>query len=180
MSGHPVRQQAEQDAGATRKWGEGMTVKQASHAIEMTASAVTAAPPAKLWELLCDTSRNPEWVEAPAAVPRTDGPARLGSTYDEINPIIGPLRAKTRWTVVEFDPPRRQVHRSEDVPFSSESLVIIDVAPSGEGSNVTVTLQQRPSLGALGTSVLGLLKSQMSKGNERSVRKLAELAALEA
>ena len=65
--------------------------------IEITASAVTAAPPAKLWELLCDTSRNPEWVEATA----------------------------------EFDPPRRQVHRSGDVPFASETLVIIDVAPSG-------------------------------------------------
>ena len=58
--------------------------------------------------------------------------------------------------------------------------MIIDVAPFGDGSQVTVTLRQRPSLGALGTSVLGLLKSQQSKGNERSVRKLAELAAQEA
>jgi uncharacterized protein YndB with AHSA1/START domain len=147
--------------------------------IEITASAVTAAPPAKLWELLCDTSRNPEWVAATAAVTRTDGPARLGSTYDEINPIMGPWRARTRWTVIEFDPPHRQVHRSEDVPFASESLVILTVAPSGDGSQVTVTLRQRPSLGALGTSVLGLLKSQMSKDNQRSVRKLAELAARE-
>jgi uncharacterized protein YndB with AHSA1/START domain len=148
--------------------------------IEITASAVTAAPPAKLWELLCDTSRNPEWVAATAAVPRTDGPARLGSTYDEINPIMGPWRARTRWTVIEFDPPNRQVHRSEDVPFSSESLVILTVTPSGDGSKVTVTLRQRPSLGALGTGVLRLLKSQMSKDNERSVTKLAEIAAKEA
>jgi hypothetical protein len=58
--------------------------------------------------------------------------------------------------------------------------VIIDVAPAGDGSEVTVTLRQRPSLGALGTTVLGLLKSQMAKGNERSVRKLAEIAAREA
>jgi len=148
--------------------------------VEISASAVTAAPPAKLWELLCDTSRNAEWVEATAAVTRTDGPARLGSTYDEINPIVGPWRVKTRWTVIEFDPPKHQVHRSEDVPFSSESLVIIDVTPSGDGSEVTVTLRQRPSLGVLGTSVLGLLKGQQSKGNQRSVRKLAELAAHEA
>ena len=138
---------------------------------------MTAAPPARLWELLCDTSRNPEWVAATAAVTLTDGPARLGSTYDEINPIMGPWRARTRWTVIEFDPPTRQVHRSQDVPFASESLVILDVTPSGDGSKVTVTLRQRPSLGALGTSVLRLLKSQMSKDNERSVRKLAELAA---
>jgi uncharacterized protein YndB with AHSA1/START domain len=148
--------------------------------IQITASAVTAVPPAKLWELVSDTSRNPEWVEATAAVPRTDGPARLGSTYDEINPIMGPWRARTRWTVIEFDPPRRQVHRSQDVPFASESLVIIDLAPSGDGSQVTVTLRQRPSLGPLGTTVLGLLKSQMAKGNERSVQKLAQLAAREA
>ena len=145
--------------------------------IEITASAVTAATPVKLWELVSDTSRNPEWVEATAAVTRTDGPARLGSTYDEINPIMGPWRARTRWTVIEFDPPHHRVDRSEDVPFASESLVMIDVAPSGDGSQVTVTLRQRPSLGALGSSVLGLLKSQQSKGNERSVRKLAELAA---
>jgi uncharacterized protein YndB with AHSA1/START domain len=148
--------------------------------IEITASAVTAAAPAKLWELLCDTSRNPEWVEATAAVTRTDGPARLGSTYDEINPIMGPWRVKTRWRVIEFDPPHRQVHRSEDVPFASESLVIIGVAPSADGSEVTVTLRQRPALGVLGTSILRLLKSQQSKGNERSVRKLAELAARDA
>jgi uncharacterized protein YndB with AHSA1/START domain len=147
--------------------------------IEVTASAEIAAPPAKLWELLCDTSRNPEWVAATAGVPRTDGPARLGSTYDEINPIMGPLRAKTRWTVIEFDPPHRQVHRSENVPFASEMLVIIDLTPSGDGSEVTITLRQRPSLGAVGTSVLGLLKSQTRKDNERSVRTLAELAARE-
>jgi uncharacterized protein YndB with AHSA1/START domain len=148
--------------------------------IEITASAVTAAPPARLWELLCDTSRNPEWVAATAAVPRTDGPARLGSTYDEINPIVGPLRAKTRWTVIEFDPPKRQVHRSRDIPFARESLVIVEVTPAGAGSEVTVTLRQRPSLGALGAGVLMLLKSQMGKDNERSVRKLAEIAAREA
>jgi uncharacterized protein YndB with AHSA1/START domain len=138
--------------------------------IEVTASAVTAAPPDELWELVCDTSRYPEWVEAMAAVTRTDGPARLGSTYDEINPIMGPFRAKTRWTVIEFDPPKHLVHRSEDVPFASETLVITDVAPSGDGSKVTVTLRAR------GRIFLRLLESQQRKGNERSVRKLAELA----
>jgi uncharacterized protein YndB with AHSA1/START domain len=145
--------------------------------IQVTASTVTSAPPAQLWELVCDTSRNPEWVASAAAVTRTDGPARQGSTYHEINPIMGPWRAKTRWTVIEFDPPKRQVHRSEDVPFASEYLIIIDLVPSGDGSEITVTLRQRPSLGPVGTSVLGLLKRQTRKDNERSVRKLAELAA---
>lgn len=139
--------------------------------IEVTASAVAAAPPARLWELVCDTSRYPEWVAATAAVTRSDGPARQGSTYDEINPIMGPWRAKTRWTVIEFDPPGRQVHRSEDVPFASEFLVVTDLAPSGDGTEITITLRAR------GSSVLGLMKSRQRKDNERSVRNLVELAA---
>ncbi len=148
--------------------------------LEVTASETIAAPPERAWELVCDTSRYAEWVAGTAAVTRTDGPARQGSTYDEINPIVGPWHAKTRWTVIELDPPRRQVHRTEDVPFASEFLVIIEIAPSGDGSEVTFTLRAPPSRGVLGVSVLSALKSQTSKDNERTVRNLAELAAREA
>jgi hypothetical protein len=130
-----------------------------------------------VWELICDTSRYAEWVAATAAVPRTDGPASKGSTYDEVSPIVGPLRVTTHWTVIEFDPPRRQVHRSEDLPFASESLVIMEIAPSGDGSEVTSTLRLQPSLGVLGATILKALKSKTAKDNERSVRTLAELAS---
>ncbi len=147
--------------------------------IEVKASATIAAPPERLWELVSDTSRYAEWVAGTAAVSRTDGPARQGSTYDEINPIVGPWRAKTRWTVVEFDPPHRQVHRTDDIPLASEFLVMIDLAPSGDGSEVTITLRAKSSLGALGASTLRVLKSQTRKDNERTVRNLAELAARE-
>ncbi len=147
--------------------------------IEVTASAVIAAAPERLWELVSDTSRYAEWVAGTAAVLRTDGPARLNSTYDEINPIVGPWRAKTRWTVVELDPPHRQVHRTEDIPLASEFLVIIEIAPSGDGNEVMFTLRAKPSLGVLGASILGVLKSQTRKDNERTVRNLAELAARE-
>jgi hypothetical protein len=89
---------------------------------------------------------------------------------------VGPWRAKTRWTVIEFDPPHRQVHRSEDIPFASEFLVIIGLVPSGDGSEIAITLRANPSSGVLGASVLRILKSQTRKDNERTVRKLAELA----
>lgn len=146
--------------------------------IEVTASAVIAAAPERLWELVSDTSRYAEWVAGTAVVTRTDGPAREGSTYDEINPIVGPWRAKTRWTVIEFDPPRRQVHRGEDVPLASEFLVIIEIVPSGDGSEATFTLRAKSSLGMLGASILGILKSQMRKDNERTVQNLDELVRL--
>ena len=144
--------------------------------IEVTPSTRIAATPERVWELVCDTSRYAEWVAATAAVSRTDGPASTGSTYDEVNPIVGPWSAKTRWTVIEFDPPHRQVHRSEDSPFASEWLVITEIAPSGDGSEVTSTLRAQPALEVLGASILRLLKSQTRTDNERIVRKLAGLA----
>ena len=42
-----------------------------------------------------DTSRYADWVAGTDAVTRTDGPARQGSTYDEVNPILGPWKAKS-------------------------------------------------------------------------------------
>jgi len=147
--------------------------------ITVTASRTIAAPPESLWELVSDTDRYAEWVEGTAAVSRPAGPARLGTTYEEINPIAGPWRAKTRWTVVEFDPPHRQVHRSEDIPIAGEFLVIIEVAPSGDGSEITVVLQAKSSLGPLGACACRLLASRTRRDNERTVANLAELAARE-
>lgn len=147
--------------------------------IAVTASRTIAAPPARLWELVSDTDRYAEWVEGTSAVSRPAGPARLGTTYEEINPIAGPWRAKTLWTVVEFDPPHRQVHRSEDIPIASEFLVTIEIAPSGDGSEITIALQAKSSLGPLGACACRILKSQTRRNNERTVGNLAELAARE-
>lgn len=60
--------------------------------------------------------------------------------------------------------------------MASEFLVIIEIAPSGDVSEVTFTLQAKPSLGVLGASILGLLKSQTGRDNERTVRNLAQFA----
>jgi uncharacterized protein YndB with AHSA1/START domain len=147
--------------------------------MEVTASTTIAATPERVWELVSDTSRFPEWVTAAAAVPRTDGPAREGSTFDELTQLMGPFRAKTHWTFIESDPPRRLVWRSEDVPFASEFFVITEVAPSGDGSKVTSTLRARPSLGMLGASMYRLIKSQQRRDNERTLKKLAEVATAE-
>ena len=86
-----------------------------------------------MWELLCDTSRYAEWVEATAEVTRTDGPAAPGSTYDELNPILGPWKARTSWTVAEFEPGRRQLHTSTDLPLLRRCDVIMEHRARGRG-----------------------------------------------
>ena len=45
------------------------------------ASAIIPAPPERVSEIACDTSRYPEWVENTLRMYRTDGPARAGRNH---------------------------------------------------------------------------------------------------
>ena len=79
--------------------------------------------------------------------------AAEGSTYDEINPILGPWKASTKWRVVEHEAPRRSVHRTGDIPLSRSFEVVMEVAPEGGASEVTITLRGEPAHGPAGASV---------------------------
>ncbi len=145
-----------------------------------SASAAVSAPPERVWELISDTSRYADWVAGTDAVTRSDGPASAGATYDEVNPILGPWKAKSRWTVTEFDPPRRQVHRGEGLPLTRSFDVIMEVASVGDSaSEVTVTLRGTSSAGPLGAVFARLMRGQVARDNRRSVQRLTELAARE-
>jgi carbon monoxide dehydrogenase subunit G len=148
-------------------------------ALEVTASAIVPAPPAEVFELLSDTARYSEWVAGTDSVTRTDGPAAEGSTYDEVNPVLGPWRAKTHWRVVEHEPPRRSRHDTGDIPLSSHFRVVMEVAPEGDASRVTMTLRGEPALGPVGAVFARLMQGQVERDNRRSVEAFAELARRE-
>jgi len=146
--------------------------------LSVTASAGVSAPPERVWEQLCDTSRYAEWVAGTDQVTRSDGPAREGSTYDEVNPVLGPWKARSRWTVTEFDAPRRQVHRGEGLPLTRSFEVVMAVAPLADtASEVTISLRGTSSMGPVGALFTRLMSSQVERDNRRSVQRLAELAA---
>jgi uncharacterized protein YndB with AHSA1/START domain len=147
--------------------------------LEVTASAVVPAPAERVFELLSDTARYPEWVTGTDAVTRTDGPAREGSTYDEVNPILGPWKASTHWRVVEHQPPRRSRHTTGDIPLSSHFEVVMEVASEQDVSEVTMTLRGEPSLGPIGALFARFMQGQVDRDNRRSVEAFAELAARE-
>jgi carbon monoxide dehydrogenase subunit G len=148
-------------------------------ALEVTASAIVAAPPEDVFALLSDTARYSEWVTGTNAVTRTDGPAAEGSTYDEINPVLGPWKAKTHWRVVEHEAPRRSRHETGDIPLSSHFQVVMEVAPEGDASRVTITLRGEPALGPVGAVFARLMQGQVERDNRRSVEAFAELATRE-
>ena len=149
--------------------------------MQVRASGPVAAPALVVWEFLCDTSRYADWVEGTDEVTRTDGPAREGSTYDEINPIVGPWRGRSHWTVTAFDAPRRQVHRGEGIAPTVKWMEIeMTVTPVGDGaSEVTLTLTGESALGPFGGLMLTALKGQVDRDNRRSVESLAALVVSE-
>jgi carbon monoxide dehydrogenase subunit G len=147
--------------------------------LHVTASAVVPASSEDVFELLSDTARYPEWVTGTDAVTRTDGPASEGSTYDEINPILGPWKASTHWRVVEHEVPRRSVHSSADLPLSSSFEVVMEVAPEGDASRVTITLRGKPAMGPVGAVFARVMQGQVDRDNRRSVEALAELVTRE-
>jgi carbon monoxide dehydrogenase subunit G len=148
-------------------------------ALEVTASAIVPSSPDDVFALLSDTARYSEWVTGTDAVTRTDGPAREGSTYDEINPVLGPWKAKTHWRVVEHEAPRRSRHETGDIPLSSHFQVVMEVAPEGDASRVTMTLRGEPALGPVGAVFARLMQGHVERDNRRSVEAFAELATRE-
>ena len=148
-------------------------------ALEVTASAIVAAPQEDVFALLSDTARYSEWVTGTDAVTRTDGPAAEGSTYDEINPVLGPWKANTHWHVVEHEAPRRSRHETGDIPLSSHFQVVMEVAPEGDASRVTMTLRGEPAFGPVGAVFARLMQGQVERDNRRSVEAFAELATRE-
>jgi carbon monoxide dehydrogenase subunit G len=147
--------------------------------IEVIASAIVPAPQQRVWEAICDTSRYAEWVEGTDEVTRTDGPARLGCSYDEVNPVLGPWQARSSWEVTEFEPPRRQVHRGTGLPLTREFHVIFELASEGDSTGFTLTLRAEPSLGPVGGTFAALMRGQIARDNRRSAENLAALVARE-
>lgn len=145
------------------------------------ASTTVPAPPEAVWELVCDSTRYAEWVEATDEVVRTDGPARAGSTYDERNTVLGPVKARSRWTVVEHEPPRRSLHRGEGIWIAEDVSLEMLLEPEGDAATrLTLTFRYTPKFGPLGALLVRAgLHRHIEAGFQRSVRRLAEIAARE-
>ena len=107
----------------------------------ITASVIIPAPPDRVWQIACDTSRYPERVENTLKLIRTGGPTQAGAAYDELTRIAGLWKSVTRWRVTEFDPPRRQVHQGEGVSTATGMAVIIELSPSGQDTDFTLNIR---------------------------------------
>jgi len=145
----------------------------------LTSSAVVDAHLDRVWDLVSDTRRYAEYVEATLAVTRSDGMAHEGSTYEERNKFIGPFKVSSRWRVTEFDPPRRQVHAAERWPLVKDLRVGFECEPADNGTRVTHWIEYVPGLGALGGVLDNAMRGQIQRDLDRTAQNLKALAERE-
>jgi ribosome-associated toxin RatA of RatAB toxin-antitoxin module len=103
-----------------------------------------AAAPRDVWKLLSDLERYPEWAPWARTVEHAGGPAALGVGYET---------AAGEWRIVEFDPPRRQVHRAESVRLTRACDRVFELRSDGaDGTWLELVVRYRPALGLLGAA----------------------------
>jgi uncharacterized protein YndB with AHSA1/START domain len=141
-----------------------------------TSSVTVAAPVERVWEVMCDIGGYAEWGPLTLEIERSDGPARMGSTYDERVPFAGPWKGEIHWQVTEFDPPHRLVHTGR-VWYARELVSEMECAPAeeGDGTTFTMTLRATPKLGPLGGLLERALASSVQSNWDRTVENFKEL-----
>jgi hypothetical protein len=132
-----------------------------------------------VWELASDISRYADWVESTLQVMGAEGPARLGSTYQEMTRVSGPWKALTKWRVTEFEPPRRQVHEGDGVVTARGMAVIIELTPSGANTHLTLSIRYTPRFGAFGAVINLVAEGSLRRAQQRSADAFAALVARE-
>jgi carbon monoxide dehydrogenase subunit G len=146
----------------------------------VAATTVVPAPPEAVWDLISDPDRFAEWAELTEEVIRADKPLKLGSTYEERNVVLGPIKGMSRWTVVQHEAPRRQTHRGEGIALAASLDFFIELDPAERATQLTVGLRYRSGLGPLGALIDRLYaRRSMRAAMERSAANLAAIAARE-
>jgi uncharacterized protein YndB with AHSA1/START domain len=144
-----------------------------------TVSAEThvAAPPDRIWALLEDFSRMPQYVHFMREVfDYTMPPLRVGSKYSERSKP-GPVEAVSHWVVTEVERPRRQVHETHMPDFEAKLTVTMDAHEGGTRYAQATEFRAMPRFRPLGWLLETLfMRRLMQRHMERIVARIKELA----
>lgn len=108
----------------------------------VVSSVDVAAPPDKLWTLLCDPHCYPELViPTDRMVHVPDEEMKVGYTYKEYGGVP-PFKGESTWTVTLFEPITRQVHEGDNGQVRLHLDVRIESTPTG--CRLTQRLELKP------------------------------------
>ena len=108
----------------------------------VAASIPIDAGPQEVWNLYADVEGSAAWVPFAEEILAVSGPPGLGQVYRE-RTRLGGISDVAEWTIIEWDPPRRQVQRSLGKGMESRLVIAIDAAGSGSVAHQEVLLESR-------------------------------------
>lgn len=98
---------------------------------DLRAAIEISAPVQEVWDLYADVHGSVDWVPFAEEILFVSGPAGLGQVYRE-RTRLGGISDVAEWTVIEWDPPRRQVQRSTGKGM--DSRLVIELEPTATGT----------------------------------------------
>jgi hypothetical protein len=108
----------------------------------LRASIRIDVPPQQVWDLYADVEGSVHWVPFAEEILFVSGPAGLGQVYRE-RTRLGGISDVAEWTVIEWDPPRRQVQRSLGKGMDSRLVIAVEPSESGSLARQEVILDSR-------------------------------------
>ncbi|HVS28734.1 MAG TPA: SRPBCC family protein [Solirubrobacteraceae bacterium] len=116
----------------------------------VTTSIEIAAPPERVWEVVMDTARLGDWVTIHRRLGEHDDP--LGENARIVQTInLRGVSLRVRWTVREWDPPRRAVWEGRG-PARSRALTEYKLSARNGGTLFSYHNDFRAPMGPLGAA----------------------------
>ena len=140
------------------------------------ASIPVDTPPQRVWDLYADVEGSVDWVPFAEEILYVNGPPGLGQVYRE-RTRLGGISDVAEWTVIEWDPPRRQVQRSTGKGMDSRLVIAVEPAGSGTLARQEVILDSRAPgpLGWLHERLFGFVARRGIEGALRAAKATLEL-----
>lgn len=135
-------------------------------------TVIIEAPPAKVFAVLCDVERWPEWTPTMAGVRRLDnGPFTVGSSAQ----VRQPKLRSTLWRVTEFDENRNFTWTTHSAGLHMKAGHRVE--PHGAGSRVALTFEMSGLLAPLVSRLYGRLIDEYVATESLCLKKRSEAAA---
>jgi uncharacterized membrane protein len=130
------------------------------------------APPEKVFAVLCDVERWPEWTSTMASVQRLEsGPFAVGSRARVRQPRLLPAV----WRVTEFEDKRHFTWTTRSPGLCMSALHSIE--PQGAGSRVALSLELTGPIAPLVSLLFGGLMERYITTEAQGLKKRSESAA---
>ncbi len=139
---------------------------------KVSVSTDTTASPERVWQVLADPSRVPEWNAMHEGF-TGDVPATLaeGTAYKQKVKLMG-MPAEMAWKVTTAVAPER-LEQAGDGPMGVKAKNRFMIAPAGQGSQITYEMEFAGP--ALNGPMAGMLEKQAGASAKQALEKLTAL-----